>query len=124
MKNKYLFIIILMLIFSFLHPVIAKTIDQNKKLSEFERFLNCYIEIQTTGEFESIGAHPEFGLGLMMLYDDNTKTTIYTEKNGEIQWQYQGVHWIKITLFIGHEESDKDTKILYGRALNLRVYAL
>jgi hypothetical protein len=124
MKNKLLFIIILMLIFLLLNPINAKTINKYEKLSDFERFLNCYIEIEMVGEFESIGTHPEFGLGLMMLYDDNTKTTIYTEENGEILWQYQGVHWIKITLFIGHEEIKRDAQTLYGRAFNLRVYAL
>ncbi len=114
-----------MLFFSLIFPVIGNPIDNEKEnIQSLERFFNCYVEINTKGEYDSKGTHPEFGLGLMMLYDDKTETTIYSEKNGDILWQYQGIHWIKITLFIGYEEINENSIRLYGRAINLLVYTI
>lgn len=74
-----------MLFFSLICPVIGNPIDNEKEnIESFDRFFNCYIEIMTNGEYVSKGIHPEFGLSLMMLYDEKTKTTIYSEKNGNI----------------------------------------
>jgi hypothetical protein len=124
MKIKLL-LIIFMLFFSLIFPVIGNPIDNEKEnIQSLERFFNCYVEINTKGEYDSKGTHPEFGLSLMMLYDEKTETTIYSEKNGDILWQFQGVHWIKITLFIGYEEINENSIKLYGRALNLRVYTI
>jgi hypothetical protein len=124
MKIKLL-LIIFMLFFSLIFQVIGNPLDNEKEnIQSLERFFNCYVEINTKGEYDSKGTHPEFGLSLMMLYDEKTETTIYSEKNGDILWQFQGVHWIKITLFIGYEEINENSIKLYGRALNLRVYTI
>jgi hypothetical protein len=98
-------------------PVVGESESVNNVDEKtFKIFLKCYIETTVYGEFEPTEKHPELGLGLFFPYGENAKTTIFSEKGGDILLHHAGRHRLRIALFIGHEEVTENTAILNGKA--------
>ena len=98
-------------------------VDKSKPVNlekSSEKFISCYIETTIHGEFDSIGTHPELGLYLYMSNNEYRETTIYSEKGGDILWQSEGAHALRIWLFLGYNQVTEESSTMYGRAFFVR----
>ncbi len=124
MKAKIISIFLCILIITLVFPVIGYSncrndIKDNDNSPKF--FISCYIETILYGDFETTGAHPEFGMLLFMPENENRETTIYSEKGGDILWHQEEKHTLYIGLFIGYNSVIEYSSKMCGIAFFVRT---
>jgi len=53
--------------------------------------------------------------------NENMETIIYSIKGGDILWQSEGTHALRIGLFLGFNQNAKDYSKMYGRAFLVKI---
>lgn len=123
MKKKISLIIIFMLFIAMTIPSVGGIEDKNDVNQKFKRFLFCYVETKTFGEFEKTGTFPFFGIGLIKYCCEDSETAIYSEENGNMLWNFEGRHILWITFYRGYTEVIEESSTMYGNAFNVRIFS-